>query len=154
MFELSMKGESAYYRVKDLVKAGYKQADALLVESFYDSFGAGYGNGRKGLYADNSLTAVQKAMIDRALTGKSADYAHGEAMYELSVMSIENNSKAYTRAQGYVKGGITPDQALKIEQHYKEHRTKAAMLDYMRNVLKLNDEKINIVLVQLNWKPI
>jgi len=139
----------AYERVQKNIKAGYSESDSLLIESHYSSFSESYEEGRRKLFKSH-LSAEQKAMVDKALTGKVADYSSAE-MFELSLMGT-----AYDRAKKYMAADarITPSQALKIEQYHKKNNTKEEMVNFLFKVMGYGKNRVNIILEAYGWKPI
>lgn len=153
MFELSLN-KDAWNRYQVNIRHGMTNEEALRVESYRKNFigdGGNYEEGRKALMADQTLTAEQKAQIDKSYTDKPADYSSPE-MFELSLMG----SSVYYRAQTYMAADerITAGEAVAIEQYRKEHKTKDEMIDFLFDKMGYGKARVNAVLEAYGWKPI
>lgn len=75
----------------------------------------------RDLIMQQDLTPEQKALIDRELlrqdSGFVADYS-SETMFNLSQMG----KTVYEKAQENIKGGLTPEEALMVEEYRAEYR--------------------------------
>lgn len=98
---------------------------------------------RQELFDDKTLSADEKAALDNLITGSNARSYESEFAFTLSGMG----GKCYERAQAYVAGGVSEDDALAVEQWMKANKnfTKDALGDYMEYTLGMTSAQRHIV---------